>query len=110
MHASDLPDLPATPKALTRDQQFLAAVCDRLDRNSVLLAQVLNRMPAQASAPDVAGEVELREPAAPLTAASADEPSAKPAAAPRPRGSTGKAAARARKPGGTGTPNSKETS
>lgn len=68
-----MPALPDHP--VTRDQQYLYGVCDRLDTVADLLGQVLDRLPQLAeSGGDV---VELREPASPLApAADGGEPPA----------------------------------
>lgn len=60
-----MPALPGHP--VTRDQQYLHGVCDRLDTMADLLGQVLNRLPPSA---ERGGDVvELREPASPLASA-----------------------------------------
>jgi outer membrane biosynthesis protein TonB len=82
-----------TPRPVTRDQSFLAAILDRLDRQNELLTDVRDRLPqpVQVQVEPAVGAVELTEPAVPaaVPAAAAEvaepeppaDPPAKPAAA-----------------------------
>lgn len=78
-----------TPRPVTRDQSFLAAILDRLDRQNELLTDVRDRLPqpVQVQVEPAVGAVELTEPAVPAAATGVAEPEppadppAKPAAA-----------------------------
>ena len=56
------------PRPLTKDQQFLAAVCERLDTQNALLGEIRDRLSApserSASVSNADGAVGLSEPAA----------------------------------------------
>jgi hypothetical protein len=80
-----------TPRPVTRDQSFLAAILDRLDRQNELLTDVRDRLPQPVQvqvepAVGAVGAVELTEPAVPAAVPAAEpeppaDPPAKPAAA-----------------------------
>ncbi|OPG13629.1 hypothetical protein [Microbispora sp. GKU 823] len=91
------------PPGVTRDQQLLRAVCDRLDAQNELLAQIRDRLPEPARISFSGGQVELREPASPPSGpdggGAADTAPTTPATPAR----------RARKPSGKAATASKET-
>jgi len=78
----------ALPVPRNPEQQFLAGICDRLDRQNALLADLRDRLPAPAeqpvTEPEDTGEpetVELIEPAQPAKKAPARKPAARKTAA-----------------------------
>lgn len=68
------------PSPVTKDHEYMAGVCRRLDVQNDLLAQVLDRLPApvELTVAGTPGAVRIREPLAPQTPNS-DTPTAGPA-------------------------------
>jgi hypothetical protein len=64
------------PKPVHRQDEYMVAMCQRLDAQTAVLSQILDRLPAPATTAEAGQPVEIaiREPAAPGPSQDAAEP------------------------------------